>query len=315
MLRYIAQRLLMIFPVWIAVAIVVFALLRFVPGDPATVLLGAEATPEQLEDLRVQLGLDRPVHLQFLEWTTHILQGDLGTSLFSKRPVSTEIVERLPRSLELAALSTLISLSIALPSGIISAIKRDTIWDQGFLAVALFAICVPSFWLALLLILAFSVNLDWFPVRGYRPLSEGFPTWLKHMWLPALSYGLIQAAELARMTRASLIEIVELDYIRTARAKGLSERAVILRHALKNAMIPIVTVMGINLGVLLTATVVIEYVFGLPGIGSLVVDSIRNRDYPVVQGVILTIATMYILLNLAVDVSYAFFDPRIRYRS
>lgn len=305
--------MLVVLPVWIAVATVVFFLLRIIPGDPVTVLLGTETTAQQYEDLRVQLGLDRPIHLQFLEWMSHVVVGDLGSSLFSKRPVTAMILERLPCSLQLAGLATLISTGIALPSGIISAVRRDTVWDQGFLAVALFAICVPSFWLALLFILLFSVRLDWLPVRGYKPMSEGVLTWLKYMSLPALSYGLITAAELARMTRASMIEQLDEDYIRTARSKGLSERAIRYRHALKNAMIPIITVIGTNLGVLLTGTVVIEYIFGIPGIGSLVVDSIRNRDYPVVQGVILTVATIYVLINLVVDITYGFFDPRIRY--
>lgn len=310
---YFLRRLAGIAIVWVAIATVVFALLRFVPGDPATVLLGAEATPQQLEALRVQLGLTRSVPAQFAEWLSHVVQGDLGTSLLSKRPVLVEIAERLPRSLELAVLATFISLVIAVPSGVLAALRRNTIWDQGFLTVALFGVCIPSFVLALLLVLVFSVGFGWFPLRGYRPLSEGFLTWLRYMTLPALAYGLVQAAELARMTRSAMADVVALDFIRTARSKGLPERRVIYRHALSNAMIPIVTVMGINLGVLLSSTVVIEYIFGLPGIGSLLIDAIRNRDYPVVQGAILVIATMYTVLNLAVDLAYTFLDPRIRY--
>lgn len=311
---YVVRRIAGVVPVWIAIAVVVFALLRFIPGDPATVLLGGEATPEQIEALRVQMGLDRPIPVQFVEWMSHVLRADLGTSLYTKRPVVTEILERLPRSVELAGLATLISLLVALPSGVIAAIRRGTLWDQAFLSTGLLAVCIPSFVLALLFILFFSVWLGWLPIRGYRPLSEGPVTWLRYMFMPALAYGLVQAAELARLTRSAMIDVLALDFVRTARAKGMSERAVILRHALRNAMVPVVTLVGINVGVLLTSTVVIEYLFGIPGVGSLLVDSIRNRDYPVVQGVILAVATMYVFLNLAVDVSYTVFNPRIRYR-
>lgn len=311
---YVARRIASLFFVWLAIATIVFALLRFVPGDPATILLGSEATPEQLEELRVQLGLTRSVTAQFAEWMAHVLQGDLGSSLLSKRPVTDEILERFPRSLEIAGLATLISLLIAIPCGVVAAIRRGTVWDQGLLSVALFGVCIPSFVLALLLILCFSVELRWFPLRGYRPRSDGFLMWLWYLTLPALAYGLVQAAELARMTRSAMIEVINLDFVRTARSKGLPERSVIYRHALRNALIPIVTIVGINLGVLLSSTVAIEYIFGIPGIGSLLVDAIRNRDYPVVQGVILGIATMYTLLNLIVDLSYTYLDPRIRYR-
>lgn len=310
---YLARRIGGIALVWVAIATVVFALLRFVPGDPATVLLGAEATPQQIEALRVQLGLTRPVPIQFAEWISHVVQGDLGGSLLSKRPVLVEIAERLPRSVELAVLATVISLVIAIPSGVLAALRRNTVWDQGLLSVSLVGVCIPSFVLALLLILVFAVGLGWLPLRGYRPMSDGVLTWLRYMTLPALAYGLVQAAELARMTRSAVREVIVLDYVRTARSKGLTERAVVWRHAMANAMIPIVTVVGINLGVLLSSTVAIEYVFGLPGIGSLLVDAIRNRDYPVVQGAILVIATLYTVLNLAVDLSYAVLDPRIRY--
>lgn len=292
---------------------VVFALLRFIPGDPALVLLGSEATAEQLEAVRVQLGLTKPIPVQFVEWMTHVLRGDLGESLSTHRPVTAEIIERLPRSMELATLATIISLVIALPSGILAAVRRNTAWDQGLLSVGLVGVCIPSFVLALLLMLVFSVYLGWLPLRGYRPLSAGVGTWLSYMALPALAYGLVDAAQLARMTRSVMIDVLGLDFVRTARAKGLPERRVLYRHALKNALLPIVTLVGINFGILFASTVVIEYVFGLPGIGSLLVDAIRNRDYPVVQGVMLAIATVYTLLNVAVDVGYAWLDPRIRY--
>lgn len=314
MATYVARRLAGLVFVWIAIAVVVFGLLRFIPGDPAAVLLGSEATPAQLEALRVQMGLDRPLPVQFLEWLGHVVRGDLGHSLWTKRPVTVEIGERLPRSLELALLSTLISLVIALPCGVIAAVRRNTVWDEALLSVTLFAVCIPSFVLALLLMLLFSVTLGWFPLRGYRPLSDGVLPWLQYLTLPALAYGLVQAGEVARMTRSAMSEVLGLDFVRTARAKGLAERRVIYAHALKNALIPIVTVVGINLGVLLASTVVIEYVFGVPGVGSLLVDSIRNRDYPVVQGVMLAIATMYTVLNLLVDLTYAALDPRIRYQ-
>ena len=314
MKTYVARRLMGLLFVWLAIATIVFALLRFVPGDPATILLGSEATPQQLEELRVQLGLTRSIAAQFTEWMTHVIQGDLGSSLLSKRPVMDEMLERLPRSLELACLATLVSVLIAIPSGVIAAVRRGTVWDQGLLSVALAGICIPSFVLALLLIFCFSVELRWFPLRGYHPRSDGFLLWLWYLTLPALAYGFVQAAELARMTRSAMIEIVSLDFVRTARSKGLPERSVIYHHALRNALIPIVTLVGINLGVLLSSTVAIEYIFGIPGIGSLLVDAIRNRDYPIVQGVILGVATMYTLLNLIVDVSYTYLDPRIRYR-
>jgi len=309
---YVTRRLAGIIPVWIAIAIVVFSLLRFIPGDPALVLLGAEATPEQLEAVRVQLGLTKPVPLQFADWMSHVVRGDLGNSLSSRRPVIVEIAERLPRSLELAGFATTISLIISLPSGVIAAVRRNSIWDQGFLSIGLFAVCIPSFVLGLLFILVFSVGLGWFPMRGYRPISDGVLTWLKYLLLPALAYGLVDAAQLARMTRSTMIDVMSLDFIRTARSKGLRESRVIYRHALRNALIPVVTIAGLNFGGLLANTVVMEYVFGLPGVGSLLIESIRNRDYPVVQGVMLIVATIYTLLNLAVDLGYAYLDPRIR---
>jgi peptide/nickel transport system permease protein len=299
--------------VWIAIAMVVFAMLRFIPGDPALVLLGSEATAEQLEAVRVQLGLTKPIPVQFLEWLSHVVRGDLGNSLSSHRPVMTEILERLPRSVELAAMATLISLVVALPSGILAAVRRNTAWDQGFLSLGLIGVCIPSFVLALLLILLFSVQLGWLPLRGYRPMSAGLATWLKYMILPGVAYGLVDAAQLSRMIRSTMIDVLGLDFVRTARAKGLPERRVIYRHALKNALLPVVTIVGLNFGILFASTVVIEYVFGLPGIGSLLVDATRNRDYPVVQGVMLTIATVYTLLNIAVDMTYGWLDPRIRY--
>jgi peptide/nickel transport system permease protein len=311
--NYLLRRVAGIVPVWIAIALVVFAMLRFIPGDPALVLLGNEATAEQLEAVRVQLGLTKPIPVQFVEWLSHVVRGDLGQSLSTHRPVFAEILERLPRSLELAALATLISLIVALPSGVLAAVRRNTGWDQGFLSLGLVAVCIPSFVLALLLIVVFSVKLGWLPLRGYRPMSAGFVVWLKYMTLPAVAYGLVDAAQLSRMTRSTMIDVLGLDFVRTARAKGLSERRVVYGHALKNALLPVVTIVGLNFGILFASTVVIEYVFGLPGIGSLLVDATRNRDYPVVQGVMLTIATLYTLLNISVDMTYGWLDPRIRY--
>jgi len=305
MTRYIVRRLLLAIPVLIGVSIVVFWMIRAIPGDPARVLAGEGAPLEVVERIREQYGLNEPPHVQYMVFLKHLLQGDLGRSIRSRRPVTEEVAARLGPTLELAAGSMVVAIVIGVSTGILSAVRPNSWIDAVSTFIALVGISMPVFWLGLMLMYFFSYELGWFPTAGRG-------TW-RHLVLPSLTLGLSTAAIIARMTRSSMLEVLRQDYVRTARAKGLHEWAVVLKHVFRNALIPIVTVTGLQMGSLLGGAVMTESVFAWPGIGRLMVDSIIARDYPVVQGAVLVVAVGFILINLLVDVLYAYINPTIRY--
>jgi peptide/nickel transport system permease protein len=311
--RYILTRLVQIIPVLFGVLVAVFLMLKLTPGDPATAILGVQATPEELARVRHAMGLDRPWYVQFFMWLGNALQGDLGQSYISKKPVSELILTRLPITIELTIFAMLLAALVGIPAGIISAARRYSLLDYSITSLALFGVSMPSFWFAILLILLFSLYLGWLPASGYFPLSRGLVPHLKSLLMPSLSLGLFLVGALVRFSRASMVETLVQDYIRTATAKGLARRVVILRHALKNALIPTVTVLGIQFGALLGGAVITEQVFAFPGVGTMLLTAVNQRDYPVVQGVTLVIALLFTLTNLAVDVLYTWLNPRIRY--
>ncbi len=311
--RYIIQRVLAAFPVLLIVTLISFCIMQLVPGDPATVMAGPQATAAEIDRMRVQLGLDQPFLTQLGRWLWGLTQGDLGRSILLGRDVSTAIGERIPITLALALLSFMLTLAIGIPCGIIAALRANTWIDQAVMTVALVGVSLPNFWLGLMLIIFFSVILDLMPAGGYVPFAQGAWPWFKSLLLPSLSLGLLQMGLLARITRSTMLEVLRQDYIRTARAKGLPMLKVVGKHALKNAMIPVITVIGIIFSLLLTGSVVIETVYSLPGLGRLLATSIFSRDYPVIQGGLLLTAAMFVGINLLVDVLYAFLDPRVRY--
>lgn len=313
MTLYVVRRLVSVVPVLILVAVASFLLVHLVPGDPAMVMLGNDATPQQIQTLRTQMGLDRSLPEQFVLWVREVLRGNLGESFFLGRPVSQALLERLPATLQLALLSLFFSLLIGVPAGILAAVRQNTRWDQLVMVTAMGGISIPSFWLGLALILVFSVQFGWLPSGGYTPLWEDVWQGLRVLILPAISLGFMQAALIARMTRSSMLEVLRQDYVRTAKAKGLNWERVTLRHALKNAMIPVITTIGTAFGVLLGGAVIVEIVFTYPGLGRLVVLAVQRRDYPLVQGALLLTSVIYVLVNLAVDLLYSVFDPRITY--
>jgi peptide/nickel transport system permease protein len=310
---YLTGRLLALVPVLLVVAAVVFLMIHLTPGDPARVLLGQDATPEQVQALRHELGLDRPLLVQFVLWLGRALRGDLGLSFFQHLPVTIDIVQHASPTLLLSLMAITVSLLIGIPAGVISAVFRNSWLDQGSLALAMLGAAVPSFWLGLSMIVIFAVNLGWLPSSGYRSPAEGLGLSLHYLLLPAFALGLPNSSLIIRFTRSSLLDVIGNDYIRTARAKGVGERAVIFHHALRNALVPILTVIGLTFAALMGGAVVTETVFSLPGIGQLVVSSVLRRDYPVIQGVILTVATAYVLINLGVDLLYFLVDPRVKY--
>lgn len=314
MTNYIIRRLIhSVFIIW-GCATLVFFLMRMIPGDPVVQMLGPEYTPEAADALRRKLGLDEPVHTQYVKWFGNMLTGDLGGSISSGESVTGAIKTGLPKTLSLAAVSFLIAISIAIPAGIIAALNRNTWVDYVVSVLAFAGVSMPSFWLGIILILLFSVQLGWLPAIGYAELTEdGVWEWFKRLLLPSLAIGAGYAAILMRFVRAGLLEVLSSDYIRTARAKGIRERAVIIRHALRNALIPVVTIAGIQLALLLSGAVVVETVFSIRGIGRILVGAIFDRDYPIVQGVILLISVIFVLANLVVDIVYTFLDPRIHY--
>jgi peptide/nickel transport system permease protein len=311
--RYIIQRVLAAFPVLAIVTLISFSIMQLVPGDPAAVMAGPQATSAEIENLRTQLGLDQPFLVQLGRWLGGLAQGDLGRSILLGRGVSQAIAERMPVTLALALLSFLLTMAVGIPCGIIAALRQNTWVDQAVMTVALIGVSLPNFWLGLMLIIFFSVILDLLPAGGYVPFSAGFWPWFKSLLLPSLSLGLLQMGLLARITRSTMLEVLRQDYIRTARAKGLPTFKVVAKHAFKNALIPIVTIIGIIFSLLLTGSVVIETVYSLPGLGRLLATSIFSRDYPVIQGGLLLTASMFVGINLLVDVLYAFLDPRVRY--
>jgi peptide/nickel transport system permease protein len=312
LLRQILSRLIALVPMLLGLSIASFALVHVIPGDPALVMLGGEGTPQQVAELRQQLGLDRPLPVRYWEWLTRVVRGDLGESLYNRTRVIDELVWRLPTTLTLVLMSLILSIGIGVPAGIASAVYRNTWIDHAARLLTLVSLSVPSFWLGLMLIILFSLKLNLLPIVGYKSVVTDFWFGIRFLILPSFALGTYLAALLARLVRSSVLEVLGQDYIRTARAKGLREKAVLFRHALRNALIPAVTVIGINVGILLGGSVVIETLFVLPGVGQFVVTSLYNRDLPVIQGLILYISILYVLVNLVVDVLYTYLDPRLR---
>jgi peptide/nickel transport system permease protein len=312
MLTFVLGRLVSAVPTLLLVSVIVFLLLQIAPGDPASTLLGSYATPDEIAAFRTEMGFDRPLHEQFLAWLWRAVQGDLGRSLVANVDVLDMILERLPRTLSLAALALLVSIAIGVPLGLLAGLRQNTIYDQAAMSFAIIGLSIPDFVAGLLLILLFSVYLGILPSIGYVDLGESFSGWFLNLIMPSLSLGFLMAAVTARMTRSSVVDVMRQDYVTTAYAKGLSETRVIGIHVLKSALIPVVTVVGINLGAVFRGAVVIETLFAIPGLGRMIITGIQYRDYPAIQGCLLFIVTIYILINLAVDVIYAWLDPRIQ---
>jgi peptide/nickel transport system permease protein len=310
---YLLKRVLYSVLVMWAVATLVFFMLRAIPGDPVAVILGEEATPEATVQLRRNLGLDGPFYVQYVRWFSRLLRGDLGRSILAGEQVTVLLMQAAPRTFAIASLALVISLTVAIPAGIISAVKKHTFPDHVATVIAFLGLSMPNFWLAIVLILFFSVNLGWFPSMGYVPLADGFWPWLRHILLPAFTTGIAFAAIITRMTRSTMLEVLNELYVSTARSKGLPERVVVLKHALRNALIPVITVIGIAFSLLLVGTVVVEDVFAIQGLGRTLVRSIINRDFPVVQGAILLVSAIFVGMNLLVDVIYTYINPKIRF--
>jgi peptide/nickel transport system permease protein len=311
--NYILQRLILALVVIFGVTIVVFMIIQLVPGDPARVVLGVQANEENVAALRERMGLNRPVIEQYVSWLLNALRGDFGDSLVTGQPVAPQIMQRLPATLQLGFIALLLGVLIAFPLGIISALKSGTSLDLVTSVFSQIGVSIPDFWLGILLILLFSLTLRWLPPSGYTPIDEDFGDWLSHIVLPAATLGLISGSIQTRFVRSAMLEVLHEDYIRTARAKGLRERTVVIRHALRNAMITIITVIGLQITALLSATVVVEIVFAWPGLGRLALNAVLDRDYPLLQGAVFTMATMVAFVNLGIDLLYFFLDPRIEY--
>jgi peptide/nickel transport system permease protein len=312
-LTFIVHRLLSAIPVLAMVALLVFLMLRLTPGDPAAVIAGDTATPEQVLEIRGKLGLNRPIAEQFLIWAGRGLRGDFGESLFFKKPVAELISQRIEPTLSLASATILLAVLIAVPLGVFAAHRHGTLLDRCLMGFSVLGFSVPVFVIGYLLIYLLAIKVNWLPVQGYRRLGENVADWALHLVLPSLTLAVIYVALIARMTRASMIEVLGEDYIRTARAKGLSNRVILIRHALRNAAIPIVTVIGIGIALLIGGVVVTESVFNIPGLGRLTVDAVLARDYPVIQAIILLFSFVYVVINLVIDIAYSSLDPRIRY--
>ena len=312
-LFFVLKRLLITIPVLIGMSLLVFSLIHLVPGDPARVMLGLTATPENVATLHEQLGLDDPIWRQYLTWLGNVLHGDLGTDYRSHEPLTQMLLARLPVTLELTILATVFSVLIAVPLGVLGAVRRRGVADVTGTTVSLLGISLPDFGLGVLLVLLVSLKLDWLPPSGYRPLSEGVIDNLRYMILPALTLSISMASVLLRTTRAAMLEVLGQDYVKFARAKGISENLVIAKHALRNASIPIVTVLGLQFGFLLGGAVIVESIFSLPGIGRMTLNAVNTRSYPIVQGGILIIGVLFMLVNLLTDLLYAVLNPRIRY--
>ncbi|RHZ94293.1 ABC transporter permease [Cereibacter sphaeroides] len=311
-LRFLIRRMVSAVPVIFVVSLVTFALIAIVPGDVTAELAGAEATAEQRAVLRDQLGLNQPLYQQALRWYGNLLQGDLGHSYLLNMSVTDAVLERLPVTLSLAGLALVLAVVIGVLLGVLAAIRHDSWVDQGTMSVALIGLSVPDFWLGLIMISVFSVGLAWFPTGGYVPFSEDALGWARSMALPALALAFTQMGVIARMTRSSMLEVMGQDYIRTARAKGMRRHTVVFKHALRNALVPVITVIGVMTGVLLGGAVVIESVFSLPGVGRLIIGAIQRRDFPIIQGGLLITASLFVFVNILVDLAYGWFDPRVR---
>ena len=304
MLKFIGKRVLMLIPVLVGVSLIVFTLMQLSPGDPAMIILGAQAAPEDIANLREEMGLNDPLVVQFFRFLFGMFTLDFGTSYKDGMPVLTKLLEALPYTAQLTFSAVLLALIVGIPAGIISATKQYSIFDRFATVAALIGFSTPNFWLSIMLILVFSVNLQWLPVSGTGTIL--------HLVLPSIALGLQSAAVFTRMTRSSMLEVLNMDYIRTARAKGLSERVVILKHALKNALIPVITVVGLQIGLLFGGAILTETVFAWPGVGRLMIDSIRAKDTPVVQGGVIFTASIFVFINLLVDILYAYVDPRVK---
>jgi peptide/nickel transport system permease protein len=313
MFAYVVRRVLATIPVMAVVALFVFSLLYIAPGDPAAIIAGDQATPADVERIRASLGLDRPYLVRFGTWVWDIMRGDLGTSIFTNLPVSTMIAQRIEPTLSLMIVTLLLAISVAVPMGVMAAWKQGTVIDRAVMGFAVLGFSVPVFVVGYLLAYVFALELDLLPVQGYTPLARGFWPWLQNLILPAIALGTVYIALIARITRATMLEVLQQDYIRTARAKGVGQAGMLFMHALKNAAVPIVTVIGIGIALLIGGAVVTESVFAIPGLGRLTVDAILRRDYPVIQGVVLLFSFVYVLVNLVIDLLYTLFDPRIRY--
>jgi peptide/nickel transport system permease protein len=313
MVSYILRRVLSTVPVMAIVALFVFSLLYIAPGDPAAIIAGDQASPDDIERIRQGLGLDRPFLVQFGSWLWRILHGDLGTSIFTNLPVSSLIAQRIEPTLSLMLLTLVLTIVVAVPLGVLAAWKAGSWVDRTIMAFAVFAFSLPVFVVGYVLAFVFALQFEWLPVQGYTPLAEGFWPWLHNLILPAIALGCVYIALIARITRASMLEVLQQDYIRTARAKGLDQRSILFVHALKNAAVPIITVIGIGVALLIGGAVVTESVFAIPGLGRLTIDAILRRDYPVIQGIVLMFSFLYVLVNLMVDLTYTLVDPRIRY--
>jgi peptide/nickel transport system permease protein len=313
MTGFVMRRVLTTIPVMAFVALFVFSLLYIAPGDPAAVIAGEQASGEDIERIRHGLGLDRPFLVRFVEWTWQVLQGDLGTSMFTGLPVTELIKQRIEPTLSLMVVTLAFAISAGIPIGVFAAWKAGSLLDRLFMAFAVLGFSVPVFVAGYVLAYVFALQLDWLPVQGYTPLSQGVGPWLENLILPAIALGFVYIALIARTTRAAMLEVLSQDYVRTARAKGMSERGILFLHALKNAAVPIVTVVGIGIALLIGGAVVTESVFAIPGLGRLTIDAIVRRDYPLIQGIVLMFSMVYVLVNLAIDLLYTLIDPRIRY--
>ena len=316
MTGYLLRRIFGAFVVMWAVATLVFFMLRAVPGDPIAAMLFDVGDAQAILDLKTKLGLDQPVYVQYFKWFALILQGDFGTSIYGSRiEVSRIVMEALPRTLSLALLSFVIAVAIAIPAGLISAIRKHSMLDHTVTVFAFLGLAMPDFWLGIMLIIVFAANLHWLPAIGYSPISDGFWPWFSHLILPSIAVGTPFAAIIARMIRSSMLEVLNTDYMNVARAKGLKKIRIVLVHAFPNALIPVVTVMGIAIALLMAGAVVVENVFAIKGLGRVLIEGILNRDYPVVQGAILAVSAIFVLANLLVDLLYTVIDPRIQYDS
>jgi peptide/nickel transport system permease protein len=313
MLAFTIRRLLSTVMVMTTVAVFIFLLLHLSPGDPAAIIVGDNATPAQIDAVRKQLGLDDPLAVQFVRWLGGVLRGDLGISIFSHEPVNKLIGQRIEPTVSLAATTILLAVAIAVSFGVLAAWKATTWIDRAVMMLSVVGFSVPVFVVGYLLIYLFSIKLGWLPVQGYAPIAEGFVPWIRHLILPSIALGLAYVALIARITRTTMLDVLSEDYIRTARAKGVSTGPMLMKHALKNAGVPIVTVIGIGVALLIGGVVITETVFNIPGVGRLVVDAISQRDYPIIQGVTLIFSGVYVVVNLIVDLSYTLIDPRIRY--
>jgi peptide/nickel transport system permease protein len=313
MLPYIGRRLIATIPVMAVVAVVVFSLLRLTAGDPAAIIAGDNATSADVAAIRTRLGLDRPLVEQFVIWIGRVVRGDFGESYFFKRPVSQLILDRVEPTLALATATLVLTVAFAIPLGVLAAWKRGTWIDRAVMGVSVLGFSVPVFVIGYVLIYLFAIELAWLPVQGYQRLRDGVPGFVQRLILPSVTLAVVFVALIARITRASVLEVLNADHVRTARAKGLGELPVLLRHVLRNAAVPIITVIGIGIAVLIGGVVVTESVYGIPGLGRLTVDAVLARDYPTVQAVILVFSVVYVLINLLVDLSYTMLDPRIRY--